>query len=139
MKTEYGTITVATGTAQQRELKIINTVQAQFKDHRLVTVAEIEDGSYLVSVENPESTGRSSQKMWVSKESLIAAFGALTIYSNCKGWDLIEEYKACCVANNIGYHFSDNLKPFGIHEITQDKPAAAEGQQGSGPESEGNR
>jgi len=49
----YGKITIGYGTSEQKELQIIDFVQAHFKDNRVITISQIEDGSFVSAVENP--------------------------------------------------------------------------------------
>lgn len=108
----YGTITVGAGTPASREVKVLDMVQAQFADHRLITVAGIEEDTFLLAVENPESSGRAtSMKMWVSRESFFALVTTSLMYLNAKGLDAKEEIQKCARNGDINYCFSDNLKP----------------------------
>lgn len=121
---DFGDVIVGAGTPQERQLRIIDYVQAAFFDHRLVNICGIEDGSFLISVENPESTGRSNQKMWVGRESLLSIFATMGLYLNCKGIDIEKESKAITENKEIRYSISDNLKPFDLEsrqEINNNK------------------
>jgi len=107
----YGKITVGYGTKEQRELEIKNFVQANFIDNRLINIAEIEDGSYLIAVENPQSTGRATQvSIWLGKESFIAVLGTAHLYLSAKGEDSGRLLQEVTVNNDIQFSFSDNLK-----------------------------
>ena len=53
-KVSIGKVTVGFGTAEQREMGIVDFVQANFKDHRLISISQIEDGSIVTVVENPK-------------------------------------------------------------------------------------
>ena len=104
-----GKITVAFGTAQQHQLEIEEYVKAQFKDKRLFSVCKIEDGSFVVSVENPPETGRSTQQMWLSKESLVGIASAIMLYFTVKGEDIHELIKNSADGQEVPYTFSDNI------------------------------
>ena len=108
----YGKITVGYGTPDQKELQIVDFLQAQFKDHRLISISEIEDGSIASAVENPPSTGRHSQaSIWLSKESLIGLLSTAILYFNLKGEDLEDLFKQAVAKDEIEYTYSDNLTP----------------------------
>ena len=114
----YGTITVGFGTYAIRDVPIKSYVQARFLDNRLVTIMAVEDKgehSYVISIENPESTGRSTQKIWLSEESLIA-FQTLTIIMvGAEGKDLKEALSKSLEqsdTSHIRYSCSNNLKTF---------------------------
>lgn len=108
---DYGTVFIGFGTSLQHELKIIDYIQGEFKDHRLVSIACLDDNTILLGIENPESTGRSNYKMRLSQESFLAMFFAMALYSDCKGIDLSEASKQTVEREQIYYCFSDNLKP----------------------------
>mgnify|MGYP007100109641 CR=1 FL=1 len=105
-----GKITVGYGTAEQRELEIIDFVQAEYKDHRLISVSQIEDGSLVAVVENPKSTGRNTQAtIWLSKESFVGMLATAFLYFSAKGEDLGQLMKDVVERDNIDYSYSDNL------------------------------
>lgn len=105
-----GKVTVGFGTAEQREMEIIDFVQAEFKDHRLISIIQIEDDSLVAVVENPKSSGRNTQaSIWLSKESFIGMLSTAFIYFSAKGEDLGELMKSAVENNEIDYTFSDNL------------------------------
>lgn len=105
-----GKVTVGFGTAEQKEMEIIDFVQAEFKDHRLISISEIEDGSLVTVVENPKSTSRNTQAtIWLSKESFIGMLSTAFIYFSAKGEDLGKLMQTAVENNQIDYTFSDNL------------------------------
>ena len=111
-KKDYGNITVGYGTREQREIKIVNYLQANYIDNRLVSVSELEDGSYILAIENPKSTGRTVQEtMWLSKESFIALINTSMFYFMAKNEDLMKLIKESTDGDKIDYRFSDNLQP----------------------------
>lgn len=106
-----GKITVGYGTAEQRELEILDFVQAEYKDHRLITISKIEDESIVAIVENPKSSGRNTQStIWISKESFIGMLSTAFLYFSAKGEDLGELMKSVVEKEDINYSYSDNLK-----------------------------
>jgi hypothetical protein len=107
----YGEITVGYGTPEQRELKIVDFVQAKFKDHRLISISQIEDGSLTTVVENPALSGRNSQaSIWLSKESFVGMLSTAFLYFSAKGEDLGELMKQVIEKDDITYSYSDNLR-----------------------------
>ena len=109
-KVSRGKVTVGFGTAEQREMEIIDFVQAEFKDHRLISISEIEDGSLVTVVENPKSSGRNTQAtIWLSKESFVGILSTAFIYFSAKGQDLGKLMQEAVERNKIDYTFSDNL------------------------------
>ncbi len=81
-----GKITVGYGSAEQKEIDILDFVQSTYKDNRVITAAGLEDGSMLISVENPASTGRAPQaNIWLSKESVLGIISTCFLYFGSKG------------------------------------------------------
>lgn len=112
-----GKIKVGYGTAEERELEIVDFVQAEYKDHRLITISEIEDGSLVTVVENPKSSGRNIQStIWLSKESFMGMLSTAFLYFSAKGEDLGELMKSAIDNNDIHYSYSDNLTDININK-----------------------
>jgi hypothetical protein len=112
----YGKVTVGYGTNAQKELEIVDFVQAHFKDNRTISISQIEDGSFVGTVENPLSTGRNPQSsIWLSKESFIGLISTALLYFNIKGEDLENILRESTKGNDVDYSFSDNLDGI-IHE-----------------------
>ena len=117
-----GKITVGYGTAEQRELEIVDFVQAEFKDHRLISISQIEDGSLVAVVENPVSSGRNTQAtIWLSKESFVGMLSAAFLYFSAKGEDLGELMKSVIESEYINYTYSDNLTAISIKQYYRNK------------------
>ena len=117
MKTEstYGAITVGTGTLNEHKIEIVDFIQAKYKDNRLVSMSQLEDKSFVVAVENPESSGRNTQAtIWLSKESVIAMLSTCMMYFTAKEENINELLKESTEGNLINYSFSDNLKPINL-------------------------
>jgi hypothetical protein len=113
-KYKYGSVVVGCGLGQiQKELAVIDFVQSEYKDHRLITTALLEDNSYIVSVENPESSGRnSSNTLRLSEESYIGLVSNAYLYFTAKGMDMEAMLKnAIDQKHQIEYSYSDNLIP----------------------------
>lgn len=96
-----------------RTIELINYAQYDFKDHRVVTVAETEENTYNIAVESPQSTGRTSQTMHLSEESMIAIFTAIGLYLNQKGLDSTEMAKSCLESEFMNYRATPELKRIG--------------------------
>lgn len=116
-KESFGKITIGVGTTLRRELNIIDYVQCKFKDNRVCTISKIEDGSYSLTIENPESSGRNPQSsIWLSKDSYLSLIAASFIYWGCKGEDAETLIKQVMEGNKVEYNFSNNLKDFKIEK-----------------------
>lgn len=91
-----GTVTLGTATDAPRVVEIEDVVRAEFKDHRLVSIARTEEDTYLFSIENPASSGRSSQQMmYLTEGSVIALFSTYMVYLTHHGInanELFEKY-----------------------------------------------
>ncbi len=112
-----GKITVGIGSGEQKEIEVLDFVQSTFKDNRVITTAGLEDGSMLITVENPKSTGRASQAtIWLSKESVLGILSTCFLYFGCKGED-VQSLFLDSVQNKdmLDFTYSDNLK--GISEL----------------------
>lgn len=111
-----GKITVGLG-ADQREVEITDFVQSTFKNNRIVSVAGLEDGGMVLSVENPPSTGRATQaNIWLSEESVLGLISTCFLYFSSKGKN-VEDLFLNSVNNSdmVDFVYSDNLK--GISEL----------------------
>lgn len=107
-----GKVTVGYGTTQQREINVIDYIQVEFKDHRLISISTLEDGSVVSSVENPTSTGRGPQStIWLSRESFIGLLASAHLYFLAKDQDIEDELKNAITGDVINYNITDNLKP----------------------------
>lgn len=114
-KPNYGKVVTPEG-----QLAVIDFVRAQYKDHRVISVASVEDGSFIISVENPESTGRNpSNKMWLSKESLVGLFSTISLLFEAKDMDMRDLLNDTVDPSRlISYELSPNLKrPFEDEQV----------------------
>lgn len=97
MENNYGEVTIAEK-GNERKIAIVDYSRFQFKDNRFVTIIETEVKSYIVSVENLPSTGRSPiQKIHLTEESLIGVLTSALQHLTFKGVDLEELMK-----NSVG-------------------------------------
>lgn len=108
----YGKIITGDGT----QIAVADYVQATYKDNRVISVSTLEDGSYILVIENPASSGRAtSNQMWLSRESVIGLVGTIMLHMEAKGIDLEQLLKAAVNPGSdiIQYSMSDNLEqPF---------------------------
>lgn len=119
---KYGHATIGYGTKDEKKVPILNFLQAEFKDHRLCTLSEIENGeesqTFILMIENPESTGRDrSQQMLLSKESLLGLLSTSFLYFMSKGESLTNMLQEAVDNKEMfDYRISDNLKPINLKE-----------------------
>jgi len=107
---KYGKITVGVGTSERRELEITEFIQADFKDHRTISIGKLEDDTYIFSVENPKSTGRADQqKMWLSKESAVGLITSAIVYFAANGIDFKEMLSESLATDEMQIQWSENM------------------------------
>jgi len=88
-------------------------VQARFTDNRLISVSKLEDETYVLAVENPESTGRATAvHMRLTEESLIGLVTTIHMHINCDSADSEKMLQEATKGKSVDYSFSDNLKTF---------------------------
>ena len=76
-----GTVTIGYNSEHERQVKITNMVRCEFSDHRLVTVAKTEEDCYLLSVENPASSGREPiTSIYLTEGSAVALLSTYMLY-----------------------------------------------------------
>lgn len=110
-KESLGTISVGVGSHEQREVEILNIMQASFKDKRVVSIMQIEENdTYVLSVENYLSSGRAPQStIWLTEESFIGLLITSMAYLAKKGVDLDKIIKEAAQGDEITYSCSLNL------------------------------
>ena len=103
-----GEITLGYGSDSARKVVITDMVRCEFADHRLVTGAHTDEDAYLLSVENPQSTGRASQtNMYLTEGSAAALFYTYILYLEHNGIDVNELFKKYILDDQeIKYEFS---------------------------------
>lgn len=90
-----------------KQLDIIDLIRSEFKDHRLITVAKLEDNSFMLSVENPQSSGRAIQSnMRLTEESLLGLLASCMIYFEHNSIDLSNKLLELINSDNIQYSYS---------------------------------
>ena len=103
-----GEITFGFDNESARKVAITDMVRCEFSDHRLVTVAHTEEDAYLLSVENPQSSGRATQtNMYLTEGSAAALFYTYILYMEHNGMDVNELFKKYILDDKeIKYKFS---------------------------------
>lgn len=105
---DYGYVMTDSG-----KIKIESFVKAMYIDTRLISVALLEDKSYVLAIENPESSGRCTQQiMRLSEESLIGLISTVMMFFRCSNISIEELLSKATNDNRIDYSFSDNLMLF---------------------------
>lgn len=107
-----GIVTIGYESEYERKVKITNMVRCEFSDHRLVTVAKTEEGCYLLSVENPVSSGRETQtSMYLTEGSAVALLSTYMLYLEHNEIDANELFKKYIInGEEIQYEFSPEDK-----------------------------
>lgn len=98
------------GTMERREVK--NFLRSTFKDHRLISVVEVdqeEENTFIISVENPESTGRATvSNIHLSKQSFSAVIAACMLFQMGKEVDLDKELRESVQGEAVEFSFGGN-------------------------------
>lgn len=90
-----------------REIAITDLVRAVFKDHRLCTVARTEENSFILQMENPQSSGRLPvSKMHLSEDSLLAVVSGVFLFYMHHGIDINQKMKELADSDTIEYEFN---------------------------------
>jgi hypothetical protein len=117
-----GKVTVGYGTSFEKEMEVVDFFQAKYSDNRLISICEIENGSLLAVVENPQSTGRNTQSsIWLSKESFIGMISTAFLYFEAKGESFQDLLKSAVENGHIDYTFSDNLNALDEYHVKNKK------------------
>lgn len=109
-ETNYGTVEVREAGQPTKVLRVVDYLQADYADHRLISFVGIEGDAVLVSVENPPSSGRSTQHpMHLSQESLVGLVVTGLMYMSAKGMDM-EAVMKKAAGEEISFRNTPNLK-----------------------------
>jgi len=96
------------------ELPIINFLRAEYKDFRLISVAQLGDNTYVLSIENPESTGRNPfQALRLSEKSFISLLGTATLYLSKMGKNMEQMLIEASKENGLIDYSFDNIENYG--------------------------
>lgn len=112
-----GTITIGVGTDRERTIQITDMLRCEVKDHQLVTIAKDEEGNYLLSIENPASTGRFPEtSMYLTEGSFIALLSTVHLFLDKKNINMEEMLKSFVFDKesvHYEYQFSEEEKEKG--------------------------
>lgn len=109
-KGKYGVATVGVGTTMPREINIESFLKLELHDHRLCSCIKLEDNSYVLSCENPNSTGRATEAtIWLSEKSLLGVLMSAHMHFMAQGIDLMELTTESSKNDSFDYYFSDNM------------------------------
>lgn len=105
---DIGEITLGFDNESARKVVITDMVRCEFEYHRLVTVAYTDEDAYLLSVENPQSSGRATQSnMYLTEGSAVALLYTYILYLEHNGIDVNELFKKYILDDKeIKYEFS---------------------------------
>lgn len=107
-----GKAIIGYGTSQEHQLEIVDFVQANFADNRLVSVTELEDGTFTMTIENPPSSGRAiHQSIRLGKESFAAILFTAHLYLAGKGMRIEQILESVVVKEEIQYSYSSGINP----------------------------
>ena len=97
-----------------RKVEITDWVRSAYKDHRLCTVIRTEEGNFVLSVENPSSSGRAAQSnMHLTEDSMLAMMSCIFIYYEHQGIDITQRMSELVNGGDLSYEYSmeENLNP----------------------------
>lgn len=87
-----------------KELEITDLVRSTFKDHRLCTIARTEEGTFVLSVENPQSSGRATMsQMHVTEESMLSLVSCVCLYYHVNQVDMDAKLRDVAEKDSIQY------------------------------------
>lgn len=92
---------------EKKILGIVDYIQSQFVGGRTITVAKLEDDTYGISVENPQSSGRALQStMRLTEESLLALLASCMLYFQHNDIDMAQKLTDMINNENINYSYT---------------------------------
>lgn len=96
-------------TDEKKELSITDLVRAEYKDHRLCTVIRTEENSYVLAVENPQSTGRNTlSQMHLTEESMLSLISCVFLFYQHNGINIIDRFQQLANSDQLKYEFASN-------------------------------
>lgn len=105
-KKNIGTVKIHDGYAT-REVEITDWVRSTFKDHRLCSVIRTAENDFVLSVENPASSGRATQcNIHLTEDSMLAMMSAIFIYYQHHGIDITKCMEELVNSGSLNYEFS---------------------------------
>lgn len=92
--------------APEGRLRIMEYVKSDYTDGRESYVAKLEDGTYVISIMNPDDSGRKNiESMRLTKDSLVAVLYAAAFFWKHKQSELMEGMMRASIST------SDNINP----------------------------
>ena len=93
----------------KKQLAIVDYIQSAFVGGRIVTVAKLEDNTYVLSVENTVSSGRALQsQMRLTEESFLALISSCMLYFHHNDIDLKEKLQSIMTSEALNYTYTKN-------------------------------
>lgn len=100
-----GTVTVGYGSEKERVIEIEDYVISTYTGNRIISVSKTVEDSFVLSVENPESSGRNiSSKMHLSRESFFGLLSTAIIYLSHNNVEIGDEINKM-QGDSIGYKY----------------------------------
>lgn len=108
---KIGTVTITDDYGNViRKIEMTDMVRSVFSDHRLCSVARTEENTFVLVVENPESTGRHPRcQMHLSEESMLAIVNAVFLYYMHHDIDINEKMKSIVDSDTINFEYIDEV------------------------------
>lgn len=105
----YGAATVGYGTPEERKIPIIDFLRMEFKDNRFTSISKLDDGNYILGVENLASSGRATHNyLYVSPESMFGLISTVHFFLASSGIDISTNVESF-VEGMIHYDASENI------------------------------
>ena len=105
-KKSIGTVEIGDG-YKIRQVEMTDWVRSAYKDHRLCTVIRTAENSFVLSVENPTSSGRAAQSnIHLTEDSMLAMISAIFIYYEHHGIDITKRMAELVNSESMNYEFS---------------------------------
>lgn len=90
----YGKVSYTDREGNKKTFSIVNFVRSEFKDNRLVSIGETDEGTYILSVENPGDSDRKKQaNICLTEESLIGLLATIHLFFKETSYPLNEKLK----------------------------------------------
>lgn len=92
-----------------REIEITDMVRSVYKDHRICSVARTEENTFVLAVENPESSGRHPKsQMHLSEDSMLGMVNAILLYYMHHGIDIDKKMQSIVNSDTINFEYIDD-------------------------------
>lgn len=88
----YGKVSYTDREGNKKIFDVINIVRTEFKDNRAVSIWETNEGTYIISVETPEDSGRNRQaSIHLSGGSLVGLIATIHLFFKETSFPLSEK------------------------------------------------